>query len=484
MNSEILGHIKQLSALPHEKALVFFLDGDKIIGSTEHDGKSSQVSIGIEDIVSKAKEFAAKEVVMLHNHPGGTRYPSRSDIEYAKALETAMPGAMVNSYVVRGSNIGQGASLSEPVYTEYNKDFDPALHHKEFLEMATNILRSSSIPFQPKDIEQMFSKVEDMHTFRETINGVLRPFGKSFDLKADYKKYDSMEKEDTQITKTSLSHKINLTEAIDKKKLGRCYELSGRYVLDHPNYNLVHGTITRKDGYTIDHAWTEKNTQMGQYNMSMVFDPVMDLELPWDAYERLLGAKVKKKYNATQMSKSMLGAKHWGPWGVKEDVVPTPTGTAESSNRDKPTEIAKIKEVMSLFRKSPEGKHSIELGKVRDNCGIVATEFAEFAKKYGVEIFKVMGFFGVDKPTFNKNDFVSTEIEQMREEGFNPDLESDRIKFANKNNIVKELKKVPHVWNRSIYGIIDFSGRHQFVETGMSPDLDISRYIPSKIYRA
>jgi len=139
---------------------------------------------------------------------------------------------------------------------------------------------------------------------------------------------------------------------------------------------------------------------------------------------------------------------------------------------------------MSLFRKSPEGKHSIELGKVRDNCGIVATEFAEFAKKYGVEIFKVMGFFGVDKPTFNKNDFVSTEIEQMREEGFNPDLESDRIKFANKNNIVKELKKVPHVWNRSIYGIIDFSGRHQFVETGMSPDLDISRYIPSKIYRA
>ena len=111
-----------------------------------------------------------------------------------------------------------------------------------------------------------------------------------------------------------------LQEAIDKKKLGQCYILSGRYVMDHPDYKLVHGTITRKDGYTIQHAWTEKQTQVGKYPMVMVYDPVMDLELPWDAYERLLGAKVEKKYTAEQMGITMLKAKHWGPWELTEDI--------------------------------------------------------------------------------------------------------------------------------------------------------------------
>jgi hypothetical protein len=52
----------------------------------------------------------------------------------------------------------------------------------------------------------------------------------------------------------------------------------------------------------------------------MVYDPVMDLELPWDAYERLLGAKVEKKYTAEQMGITMLKAKHWGPWELTEDI--------------------------------------------------------------------------------------------------------------------------------------------------------------------
>jgi len=124
-----------------------------------------------------------------------------------------------------------------------------------------------------------------------------------------------------------------INESIDPKKLGKCFILSGRYVLEHPDSKLVHGTITRKDGYTIEHGWTEKQTQMGKYNVTMVYDPVLDLELPWDAYERMLGAKVKKKYDAEQMGISMLKAKNWGPWeDIKEDIF-TPASEEDVASR-------------------------------------------------------------------------------------------------------------------------------------------------------
>src|SRR5665213_1135269 len=106
-----------------------------------------------------------------------------------------------------------------------------------------------------------------------------------------------------------------MEEALDKKKLGHCYDLSGRFVMDNPDWSLVHGTITRKDGYTIPHAWAEKMERIGSYDMRMVNDPVMGMgELPWDAYERLLGAKPGSKYTSEEMNLKCIKNKHWGPW--------------------------------------------------------------------------------------------------------------------------------------------------------------------------
>jgi len=101
----------------------------------------------------------------------------------------------------------------------------------------------------------------------------------------------------------------SVLEGIDPKKLGQCFVLSGRYVLDSTDADvrLVHGTITRKhDGYTMDHAWVEKGDN--------VIDPVLEWDLPKDAYYGMLDAKPKKVYDKDEMIKAMMKVKHWGPW--------------------------------------------------------------------------------------------------------------------------------------------------------------------------
>ena len=47
----------------------------------------------------------------------------------------------------------------------------------------------------------------------------------------------------------------------------------------------------------------------------MVIDPVMELEVPKDAYERLFDkVDVHEKYTKQEMVHEMLKNKHWGPW--------------------------------------------------------------------------------------------------------------------------------------------------------------------------
>lgn len=92
-------------------------------------------------------------------------------------------------------------------------------------------------------------------------------------------------------------------------RLGRCYELSAKYVLDNDGFNLVHGFITDKigvTGHTIDHAWVEKEGN--------VYDPVLDMELPTEIHEAMFNAEVTIKYPRKSVLDMILMKEHWGPW--------------------------------------------------------------------------------------------------------------------------------------------------------------------------
>jgi len=99
-------------------------------------------------------------------------------------------------------------------------------------------------------------------------------------------------------------------------RLGQCYQLSGSFVLNNPEWDLVHGTIKKPNSSLrrIGHAWVEKTIQDGRYQLRMVFDPVLDNEMPWDAYRRYTNAKEIKRYTSDQMVAIIAKEKNWGPW--------------------------------------------------------------------------------------------------------------------------------------------------------------------------
>jgi len=137
-------------------------------------------------------------------------------------------------------------------------------------------------------------------------------------------------------------------------------------------------------------------------------------------------------------------------------------------------QIQKIDTLTSVFKK--KYPKIIASGCHRNYCEIPAEEFKEFGEKHGFDIEKVYGNFIIDNPEFNKSDFTQIELSNMHINGLNINSRKDRIKFAEKQNLIDDLKKVPHFWNEYQGKIIDFVGHDQFVKTGLAADLNDSRY--------
>lgn len=106
---------------------------------------------------------------------------------------------------------------------------------------------------------------------------------------------------------------------MDKRRLGKCYELAGREMVDtdRPNARLVHGTIGYEE--LNPHAWLEFDDIFtwpdGRAEViRMAWEPVLKYSLPVDAYYRLFQVEIHHQYDQDEIRKWMLKAKHWGPW--------------------------------------------------------------------------------------------------------------------------------------------------------------------------
>ena len=119
---------------------------------------------------------------------------------------------------------------------------------------------------------------------------------------------------------------------------------------------------------------------------------------------------------------------------------------------------------------------------IRDNCGPCALDFIDFMKnKYNIILTRVQGEFYTDVPVHTKYDFYKDELDAMKKANLNPNNDDDRIKFMHDNDLIERQKYIPHYWvvdNKKT--IIDPSGYLQFVKSGMSKDLNNSRYIVKK----
>jgi hypothetical protein len=102
---------------------------------------------------------------------------------------------------------------------------------------------------------------------------------------------------------------ICLFEGKKNDRLGRCYELAGRYTSNNPEAILVHGHLVNPFGkglQDLDHAYVEIGDK--------IFDPVMDMEWPKEVYEQLFKVSNQKRYSHLEVLKNMCRHSHWGPW--------------------------------------------------------------------------------------------------------------------------------------------------------------------------
>ncbi len=92
-------------------------------------------------------------------------------------------------------------------------------------------------------------------------------------------------------------------------RVGKCYELAGRYVSDHPDSVLIHGKLINpfsKGMSEVEHAWVEEGNE--------IFDPVMDKRFPKHVYQSLFKVEEYNRYSYHDVHKMTSHHGHWGPW--------------------------------------------------------------------------------------------------------------------------------------------------------------------------
>lgn len=100
------------------------------------------------------------------------------------------------------------------------------------------------------------------------------------------------------------------TAAVDgfRARLGRCYELAGRHVMNaRDGSSLVHGSIQGAGNPRIGHAWV-------QLPDGAVYDPVLDQEFPADVHAVVFSARTEQVYDLEGVAVETIRSGHWGPW--------------------------------------------------------------------------------------------------------------------------------------------------------------------------
>ncbi len=93
---------------------------------------------------------------------------------------------------------------------------------------------------------------------------------------------------------------------MDRSRLGRCYELAGRRVLQGEG-TLVHGTITNGATARIGHAWVIMED-------GSVWEPISDQAMPMLVFVAFFHPEPILSYPREEALSLMARTAHFGPW--------------------------------------------------------------------------------------------------------------------------------------------------------------------------
>jgi hypothetical protein len=112
----------------------------------------------------------------------------------------------------------------------------------------------------------------------------------------------------------------------------------------------------------------------------------------------------------------------------------------------------------------------------RGNCDNVARDLSQYFNRHGLENNLIAGYFRVDTPSYEANDFTKDEQLEAEDMGYDYNDPYEMEEFAEIKGLVDELKHIPHWWVEVDDNIIDLTGENQFVSSGLSRDLSDKRY--------
>lgn len=94
-----------------------------------------------------------------------------------------------------------------------------------------------------------------------------------------------------------------------KNRLGRCFELNYKFVVDNQEWSLVHGYITDirgKQPVTVHHAWSKKG--------NLIYDAVLDAEMDYKVYYHFYRHEERYVYTAMEAIEISMRDRTYGNW--------------------------------------------------------------------------------------------------------------------------------------------------------------------------
>lgn len=98
-----------------------------------------------------------------------------------------------------------------------------------------------------------------------------------------------------------------------ESRLGRCYELSGKYVMDHSGTTLIHGSIQGFGHPRIGHAWAV--TKSGD-----IWEPATNQTYPKPVFDAIFNPEVDSTYTHSEALKQMVQHETYGPWDAEKSA--------------------------------------------------------------------------------------------------------------------------------------------------------------------
>ncbi len=163
----------------------------------------------------------------------------------------------------------------------------------------------------------------------DVLDVILEKYGTSEGARLGWDKRGRGRKQFDEISDMTLPYNASPVIIPTESRQGKCYELTGQFVMANPDWDLVHATLFPKLGQFANkpyfHAFAVKGNE--------VYDTVFDKFFDKKKYYAYYSLTDEHRYDNKTAMKRMFSTQHYGPWDECDFDVIRKYGTSEGVTR-------------------------------------------------------------------------------------------------------------------------------------------------------